>query len=242
MQQTPTLEFLQENLLQVRGRMQVAAQSAGRAPGDVLLCAASKTQSIETVQLAAGLDIDSFGENRVQEFCEKHDAGAYGDKPLHFIGHLQTNKVKQVVGRAIMIESVGSAKLLRQIAAEAKKQGICQRILIEVNIGAEESKSGILPAELLPLLAEAGTLPSVTVRGLMAIPPIAEEPGANRRYFAQMRALFEKASALHAENLKMEYLSMGMSRDFEDAIKEGANIVRVGTALFGARPPMAPLA
>ena len=163
MPQAPTLNFLQENLLQVRERMQTAAKSAGRAPGDILLCAASKTQSIETVRLAAGLDIDLFGENRVQEFCEKHDAGAYGDKPLHFIGHLQTNKVKQVVGRAVMIESVGSAKLLRQIAAEAEKQGLCQRILIEINIGAEESKSGIAPAELLPLLAEAGAMPSVMV-------------------------------------------------------------------------------
>lgn len=138
-------------------------------PGEVLLCAASKTQNSETVRAAAALDIDLFGENRVQELCEKYAAGAYSGKPLHFIGHLQTNKVRQVVGRACMIESVGSHRLLECVAAEAQKQGIRQDILVEINIGAEASKSGIAPEELPGLLECAHALPSLRVRGLMSI-------------------------------------------------------------------------
>lgn len=139
---------MEERVAQVRAEMERACRAAGRAPGEVLLCAASKTQNSETVRAAAALDIDLFGENRVQELCEKYAAGAYSGKPLHFIGHLQTNKVRQVVGRACMIESVGSHRLLECVAAEAQKQGIRQDILVEINIGAEASKSGIAPEEL----------------------------------------------------------------------------------------------
>ena len=226
---------MEERVAQVRAEMERACRAAGRAPGEVLLCAASKTQNSETVRAAAALDIDLFGENRVQELCEKYAAGAYSGKPLHFIGHLQTNKVRQVVGRACMIESVGSHRLLECVAAEAQKQGIRQDILVEINIGAETSKSGIAPEELPGLLECAHALPSLRVRGLMSIPPAADAPGASRPYFAQMRGLFERAQAAQGGNVSMEYLSMGMSADFADAILEGANLVRVGTALFGAR-------
>ena len=179
---------MEERVAQVRAEMERACRAAGRAPGEVLLCAASKTQNSETVRAAAALDIDLFGENRVQELCEKYAAGAYSGKPLHFIGHLQTNKVRQVVGRACMIESVGSHRLLECVAAEAQKQGIRQDILVEINIGAEASKSGIAPEELPGLLECAHALPSLRVRGLMSIPPAADAPGASRPYFAQMRA------------------------------------------------------
>ena len=226
---------MEERVAQVRAEMERACRAAGRAPGEVLLCAASKTQNSETVRAAAALDIDLFGENRVQELCEKYAAGAYSGKPLHFIGHLQTNKVRQVVGRACMIESVGSHRLLECVAAEAQKQGIRQDILVEINIGAETSKSGIAPEELPGLLECAHAWPSLRVRGLMSIPPAADAPGASRPYFAQMRGLFERAQAAQGGNVSMEYLSMGMSADFADAILEGANLVRVGTALFGAR-------
>ena len=226
---------MEERVAQVRAEMERACRAAGRAPGEVLLCAASKTQNSETVRAAAALDIALFGENRVQELCEKYAAGAYSGKPLHFIGHLQTNKVRQVVGRACMIESVGSHRLLECVAAEAQKQGIRQDILVEINIGAEASKSGIAPEELPGLLECAHALPSLRVRGLMSIPPAADAPGASRPYFAQMRGLFERAQAAQGGNVSMEYLSMGMSADFADAILEGANLVRVGTALFGAR-------
>ena len=184
---------MEERVAQVRAEMERACRAAGRAPGEVLLCAASKTQNSETVRAAAALDIDLFGENRVQELCEKYAAGAYSGKPLHFIGHLQTNKVRQVVGRACMIESVGSHRLLECVAAEAQKQGIRQDILVEINIGAETSKSGIAPEELPGLLECAHALPSLRVRGLMSIPPAADAPGASRPYFAQMRGLFERA-------------------------------------------------
>ena len=207
---------MEERVAQVRAEMERACRAAGRAPGEVLLCAASKTQNSETVRAAAALDIDLFGENRVQELCEKYAAGAYSGKPLHFIGHLQTNKVRQVVGRACMIESVGSHRLLECVAAEAQKQGIA-------------------PEELPGLLECAHALPSLRVRGLMSIPPAADAPGASRPYFAQMRGLCERAQAAQGGNVSMEYLSMGMSADFADAILEGANLVRVGTALFGAR-------
>ena len=165
---------MEERVAQVRAEMERACRAAGRAPGEVLLCAASKTQNSETVRAAAALDIDLFGENRVQELCEKYAAGAYSGKPLHFIGHLQTNKVRQVVGRACMIESVGSHRLLECVAAEAQKQGIRQDILVEINIGAEASKSGIAPEELPGLLECAHALPSLRVRGLMSIPPAAD--------------------------------------------------------------------
>lgn len=226
---------MEERVAQVRAEIKQACRAAGRAPEEILLCAASKTQNSETVRAAAALNIDLFGENRVQELCEKHAAGAYADKPLHFIGHLQTNKVRQVVGRACMIESVGSHRLLECVAAEAQKKNVRQDILIEINIGAEASKSGIEPKELPSLLECAHTLPSVRVRGLMSIPPAAHTPGASRPYFAQMRGLFEQARAAQSGNVSMEYLSMGMSADFTDAILEGANLVRIGTALFGAR-------
>lgn len=228
-------EILAQNVSAVRKRMINACLAAGRDPKDVLLCAASKMQDADTVRAAAGLDIDIFGENRVQELCQKQDAHAYADTPLHFIGHLQTNKVKQVVGRALLIESVGSEHLMRCIAAEAEKKGLCQDILIEINIGKEISKSGIAPEELDVMLKLAAALPSVRVRGLMAIPPVSEAPGANRPYFARMRCLFDDIRSRGSEHIQMDYLSMGMSGDFEDAILEGANIVRVGTAIFGAR-------
>lgn len=231
-------KLLQENVARVRLRMAEALRAAGRAEGDVLLCAASKMQDAATVRLAAGLEIDLFGENRVQELCEKSGAAAYGGKPLHFIGHLQTNKVKLVVGSAQLIQSVGSEKLLRCIAAQAEKAALIQDLLIEVNIGGEESKSGIAPAQLPALLEIARGLPAVRVRGLMAIPPAAAAPGASRPYFARMRALFEASARQAGGNILMEYLSMGMSGDFADAILEGANLVRVGTAIFGPRPPM----
>lgn len=231
-------KLLEENVARVRLSMAGALRAAGRAEGGVLLCAASKTQDAVTVRLAAGLDIDLFGENRVQELCEKNAAAAYGGKPLHFIGHLQTNKVKLVVGKAQLIESVGSEKLLRCVAAQAEKCGLVQDLLIEVNIGGEESKSGTAPAQLPALLDTAHSLPSVRVRGLMAIPPAAAVPGASRPYFARMYGLFEAAARQAGGNVSMEYLSMGMSGDFADAILEGANIVRVGTAIFGPRPPV----
>lgn len=230
-----TEQQLRENVAEVRRRMAEAAVKAGRDPAEILLCAASKTQDADTVRLAAGLDIDLFGENRVQELVAKQAAAAYGEKPLHFIGHLQTNKVRQVVGVASLIQSVDSAHLLNAIQAQAEKKDLCQDILLEVNIGGEASKSGVSPEELDALVETAAQMGHVHVRGLMAIPPAQATPAQTRQYFAQMRQMFERLREQRFENVHMEYLSMGMSGDFESAILEGANLVRVGTSIFGAR-------
>ena len=212
------LTMMAENVAHIRENMAAAAREAGRDPADILLCAACKTRTVEEVIASAALPIDLFGENHVQELVEKTDANAYCGKPGHFIGHLQTNKVNKVVGRAALIESVDS-----------------EQILIEINIGGEESKSGVSAESLWPLLDMAAAQPHIRLRGLMAIPPAAATPDETRAFFAQMRELLAKAADRHYENAKMDILSMGMSGDYPDAIREGATIVRIGTAIYGAR-------
>lgn len=233
---------LSKNIQLVQSRISAAAVAAGRAPEEITLCAATKVQSDDTIRQAIAAGITVCGENRVQELTAHLAANAYaGAREVHFIGHLQTNKVKQVVGKVSLIQSVDSLHLLQAIHNQADKLGIVQDILLEVNIAGEESKSGC-PVELLPqLVQETEQLSHVRLRGLMAIPPISSAPGANRRYFAEMRQLFIDIMQKMSDNQGvMDCLSMGMSADFEDAIAEGATLVRVGTALFGPRPPMGP--
>lgn len=207
----------------IRARMAQVARAAGRDPADVLLCAACKTRTVEEVRESALLDIDLFGENHEQELTEKSDAGAYLGKPSHFIGHLQTNKVNKVVGRVSMIESVDSEHLLRKVDAAAARLGLTQDILIEINIGAEASKSGVAPEGLWSLAEAAEAAANLRLRGLMAIPPAGATPDETR--------LQEK----HYQTALPDTLSMGMSGDFEAAILEGATIVRIGTAIYGPR-------
>ena len=231
------LEEMREAVEAIREKMAAAAREAGRDPAEVQLCAACKTRTADTVAASAALAIDVFGENHVQELCANYDAGAYCGKPSHFIGHLQTNKIKKVLGRASLIQSVDSEHLLAAIEKEAAKAGIVQDVLLEVNIGGEASKSGVKPEEAEALVALAASLSGVEPRGLMAIPPVAHEPGANRSVFAAMHQLFIDIKGKTYDNkVNIDCLSMGMSGDFEDAIAEGATQVRVGTALFGARP------
>ena len=172
-----------ENVAAIRARVNAAAVESGRRPEDILLVAATKMNDADRVKEAVAAGVDACGENRVQELLEKHPQGAYAGKPLHFIGHLQTNKVRQIVGLVDLIQSVDSEALLQKIDAQAEKRGIVQDILIEVNIGGEAAKSGVAPADLETLLAVAGECAHLRVRGLMAIPPIAEGPDGNRRYF-----------------------------------------------------------
>ena len=179
--------------------------------------------------------MDACGENRVQELVEKNALHAYDGAPLHFIGHLQKNKIKYLVGTADLIESVDSAELLTLIDKRAEKLGVVQDVLLEVNIGREEAKSGVAPEEVERMIAFAAPLEHLRVRGLMAIPPVAAVPDDSRPYFAAMRELFVDIGAKKYDNTSMDFLSMGMSGDFEAAIKEGANMVRVGSAIFGAR-------
>lgn len=224
-----------ENVKRIRDEMAEAALRSGRKPEDVLLCAASKTQQAALVRQTAQLDIDLFGENRVQELVAKSEERAYGDKAVHLIGHLQTNKVRQTVGRAAVIQSVDSLRLLDAIEAEARKQSIVQDVMIEINIAGEASKSGVSPDEADELFAHVGALSSVRVRGIMSIPPIELVRGRNRRYFSQLYQLFVDINDKKYDNVNMSFLSMGMSGDYVDAILEGANIVRIGSAIFGQR-------
>lgn len=234
MTQPASFPSMADKVEEIRARMARAALEAGRRPEDILLCAACKTQPSDTVRQSAALPVDLFGENRMQELAQHHADGAYLGKPCHFIGHLQTNKVRRVVGLVHMIESVDSLKLLSAIAEEALKKGLVQDILFEINIGEEDSKTGA-PKELLwPLLEAAAGLPAVRVRGLMAIPPAFDNSPASRRYFARMRGLLEEARA-RCPGLPLDTLSMGMTGSFIAAIREGATLVRVGTGIYGKR-------
>ena len=229
------MEHIAENIARIRAEMNKAAEQAGRDPKDILLCAATKMNDAEAVRAAVAGGVDCCGENRVQELLQKQPLGAYEGKPVHFIGHLQTNKVRQVVGRVDLIQSVDRQDLLDCIEKQAAKLGIVQDILLEVNVGQEESKSGYTVAEAMEVAAHMVEYPHCCLRGLMAIPPISEEPGQNSKYFAQMRQLYVDITAKKYDNTHMTYLSMGMSDDFADAIAEGSTMIRVGTAIFGAR-------
>ena len=224
-------------------RVARAAAAAGRDPAAVTLCAATKTQSDEAIRAAISAGIAVCGENRVQELTAHLAADAYRGAKVHFIGHLQTNKVKQVVGRVELIHSVDSEHLLRAIDAQADKLKLVQDILLEVNIAGETSKGGCPPGEVLSLARLAGALAHVRLRGLMAIPPIPAHPGDSRPYFLKMHQLFVDIREKMSDNQNdINCLSMGMSADFEEAIALGATLVRVGTALFGPRSaPGAPL-
>ncbi len=225
---------IQENIADIRARIDRAARSTGRTGADITLVGASKMNDAAACQEAIAAGIDVLGENRVQEMTEKLAQNAYDGAPLHFIGHLQRNKVKQVVGKVALIQSVGSVELLREIEKAAAKLALRQDILLEVNIGGEEAKSGFAPEALCEAAALARELPHVRVRGVMAIPPIEREPDGNVPYFRKLHALFVDINEKMYDN-ELEYISMGMSDDFESAIRCGSNMVRVGTAIFGAR-------
>lgn len=227
-----TAEQIRKNVETVRKTIAAALQGADRA---VLLVAATKMNDAAAVRAAIAAGVDACGENRVQELEEKDAQGAYAGCAKHFIGHLQRNKVNKVVGRVDLIESVGSAELLELIARRAAALGIRQEVLLEVNIGGEAQKSGVSPAEVPAMLEKAGNLPGIFLRGLMCVPPVQEKPGDNRRYFAAMRQLFVDNSVKKYDNVSMDFLSMGMSDDYPDAVAEGANMVRVGSAIFGPR-------
>ena len=226
---------IRANVAAIREKMAEAARSCGRGPKEIKLCAATKMNDAARVKVAVAAGVDCCGENRVQELLEKQPQGAYEGAPVHFIGHLQTNKVKQVVGRVDLIESVDRTELLECVEKQAAKLGLVQDILLEVNIGAEESKSGFTPEETMQTAAKMAEYPHCHLKGLMAIPPVSEHEGDNCRYFAEMRNLFVDISAKKYDNVSMECLSMGMSGDYPDAIREGATMIRVGTAIFGAR-------
>ena len=224
-----------ENVAQIRAEMEAAALSCGRDPKEIKLCAATKMNDADAVRQAIAAGVDCCGENRVQELTAKLAQNAYEGAPVHFIGHLQTNKVKQVVGKVDLIQSVDSEHLLRAIDKEAAKQGIIQDILLEVNIGQELSKSGFRAEDILPIVEKAAEFPNICIKGLMAIPPISHNSGENLNFFQKMFHLTVDIKKKIDDNVKVDCLSMGMSGDFPDAIISGSTMIRVGTAIFGVR-------
>ena len=226
---------IEENVRRIRQEIAQAALAAGRDPAQIQLCAATKMNDAQAVRRAIQAGVDCCGENRVQELVAKQAENAYAGAPVHFIGHLQTNKVRQVVGQVDLIQSVDSARLLQAINNEAQRRGIVQNVLLEVNIGGESSKSGFLADEILPFMENIAQYSNVCVMGLMAIPPISQKKGDNVKFFQKISDLCVDIRGKKYDNVKVDCLSMGMSGDFADAIACGSTMVRIGTAIFGAR-------
>ncbi|MFG6373192.1 MAG: YggS family pyridoxal phosphate-dependent enzyme [Oscillospiraceae bacterium] len=231
------MSVLEERLAAVNAAIADAAREVGRDPGEITLEAATKTQTADTVRAAIQAGVAVCGENRVQELVQKLDAFAYdGAREVHFIGHLQTNKVRQVVGRVDLIESVDSLHLLQAVSDCAQRLGRVQDILLEVNIAGEASKSGFTPDGVFGGVEKAQELPGVRLRGIMCIPPAAQDVGGNRKFFRKTYQIYVDIISKMVDNREdLSCLSMGMSRDFADAVREGATLVRVGTGLFGPR-------
>ena len=224
-----------ENVKRVRDTIAEAAVRSGRTPGDITLVAASKMKPADMVRQAIAAGVDAVGENRVQEMLEKRTEGAYHGAPLHFIGHLQTNKVKQIVGVCDLIESVSSPALIELIGKKSVSLGIVQNVLIEINIGREQQKSGVFPENTAEILEFASQTDGINVLGLMAVPPVFEKNERNCYYFDAMFNLFIDMRGNKYDNVSMNFLSMGMSDSYTEAILAGSNMVRIGTAVFGER-------
>ncbi len=229
---TPQNHELEQRLAEIRARMASAAQRAGRSPDDITLIAVTKTHPVETLDSLIGLGQLDLGENRVQEMTDKIQK--LGDRARwHFIGHLQRNKVVQVVGRVAFIHSVDSVRLIGEIEKRAAVMGAIQRVLLEINLGGEEAKTGALPEELPAMLDALSRAPHIRAEGLMTVPPYDENSERSRPYFVRLREIM--ANIPQSASFRPLHLSMGMSGDFEVAIEEGATMIRVGTALLGER-------
>ncbi len=228
-----SIDLFDENYKIIKQNIARAAEKSGRKPEDITLLAATKTVDISVINHAISAGVDYIGENRVQEFLLKNDS--YLPVHKHFIGHLQTNKVKDIINRVELIHSVDSYRLAEEISKQAVKNNKVMDILIEINIGSEYSKSGFEYENAYAAAEKISKLEGIKIRGLMAIPPICEHSEQNRPYFAKMKKLFIDIGNKKIDNSSMDILSMGMSDDYETAISEGANMVRIGTALFGKR-------
>lgn len=223
-----------EQYRQIQRRVEEACKRAGRSPEDVTLIAVSKTKPVSMLKEAYDAGARDFGENKVQEILEKYTEMP-DDVRWHMIGHLQTNKVRQVVGKVCLIHSVDTVKLAGEIEKESEKKGLTTPILLEVNVAEEESKFGFHAEEVSAALDEISAMPHIQVSGLMTIAPFVENPEENRQFFRKLNQLYIDMKSKKADNVNMKILSMGMTGDFEVAIEEGATMVRVGTGIFGAR-------
>lgn len=226
--------MLKENYTYIKQQVEETARNCGRNPEDVTLIAVSKTKPLEAIEELITIGVEDFGENKVQELCDKYENVSTPVK-FHLIGHLQTNKVKYIVDKACLIHSVDSVKLAQTIQKEAVKKGVVAQILIEVNVAEEDSKFGLHTEEVLPFVEEIAAYPNIHVNGLMTIAPFVEDPEENRKYFRTLKQLSLDIASKNIDNIDMNVLSMGMTNDYKVAIEEGATMVRVGTAIFGAR-------
>lgn len=226
--------MLVENYEKVLSEVKSSCQKAGRPKEDVTLIAVSKTKPASDIRELYNHGVRSFGENKVQELCDKYEE-LPKDIKWHMIGHLQRNKVKYIVGKAALIHSVDSLRLAKAIDEEAKKKQVTADILIEVNVAEEESKFGVTCAEALPLIQEIAGYSNIRIRGLMTIAPYVEDEEENRQYFQKLKKLAVDIKAKNIDNVCMDVLSMGMTGDYHTAIEEGATCVRVGTGIFGER-------
>ena len=226
--------MLKENLANVEKNIEQACKNAGRSRDEVTLIAVSKTKPVEMLQEIYDENIRDFGENKVQELCDKFDILPKNIR-WHMIGHLQRNKVKYLVGKVQLIHSVDSLRLAEQIEKEFAKADEIANVLIEVNMAQEESKFGITSQETEELIREIAKLPHVRIQGLMTIAPFTDNPETNRVYFKNMKKLSVDINNKNIDNVSMNVLSMGMTGDYQVAVEEGATMVRVGTGIFGER-------
>lgn len=226
---------IDHNLDTIREKIYKAAASVGRNPDEIKLMAVTKTVEPVFINHAIENGIDLIGENKVQEFLSKKPFLRLENCQAHLIGHLQTNKVKQIVSEVAMIESLDSLKLAKEISKRSVEKGIVTPCLIEVNIGQEESKTGLEIESLEELLSQVALLDGVSVKGLMTIPPICDDEKELDKYFSQMHKIFVDIKSKKLDNIDMSVLSMGMSSDYESAVRNGSTLVRVGSSIFGAR-------
>ncbi|CCX88940.1 pyridoxal phosphate enzyme YggS family [Clostridium sp. CAG:590] len=226
--------MVKENYNYVKQQVEETAKACGRDPKEITLIAVSKTKPLENIEELIEIGVEDFGENKVQELCDKYE---HVSQPVrfHLIGHLQTNKVKYIVDKACLIHSVDSLKLAQTIQKEAAKKQVIAQILIEVNVAEEDSKFGLHTEDVIPFIQEISTMPNLHVNGLMTIAPFVDDPEDNRKYFRTLKQLSLDITSKNIDNIDMNVLSMGMTNDYKVAIEEGATMVRVGTAIFGAR-------
>jgi PLP dependent protein len=224
---------ISNNILMIKNNMEKAKLQSGRSAEEVMLVAVSKTQTVESIIQARDCGLTVFGENKVQELIEKYPL--VNDVEWHLIGHLQKNKVKYIINKVRMIHSLDSVSLAEEINKRAEKVGRVMPVLIQINIGKEETKSGIFAEDVDQFVRDVSDFKNILINGIMTIPPITEDKEETREYFRRMREIFSALNGYKQNNMDIKYLSMGMTHDFELAIEEGANIVRVGTGIFGER-------
>ncbi len=228
------MSSIKENIESINAKIQAACDRSCRKREDVLFLVVSKTIDVPRIKEAVECGMTSLGENKVQEIMDKYEPMGEGIN-WHLIGHLQTNKVKYIVDKVVLIHSVDSVKLAEEISKRAVAKGVNANILLELNMADEESKFGIKPEECENMVREISILPNITIKGLMTVAPAVENPEENRKYFRQMKQLLVDINSKKIDNVNMTELSMGMTGDYEVAIEEGATIVRIGTGVFGAR-------